>query len=154
VGTNYLWHETKIKITQRKLGAIRVWERKVTWRWLKECKSKKKKVHRQLRQVKSFNPYKLSRLLFSKYRNFTSYADNIITTLWHIRKECPFVDEEPLKQNLQWVLTFFLFLVIKQHQLTTCGNIYVHNMTNSSCPYLHLFLQDQTSKRRRRNYYH
>jgi hypothetical protein len=52
-------------------------------------------------------------------------------------------------------LHFFFGGAIKQHQLTTCGNSYVYNMTNSSCPYLQLFLQDQASKKRRRSrYYH
>lgn len=63
-------------------------------------KQEKKKAYRQLRQVKNCNPDKLSMQLFSKYKNFTSYINNIITTFWHIIKECPCVDKEPLKQNL------------------------------------------------------
>lgn len=99
----------------RKLGASRVWERKVAWRWSGECKSKKRGAYRQRRPVKSFNPDKLSMQLFSKYRNFTSCTDNITTTFWHIRKECPFVEEESPQQNLQWIHTFFPFSLIENN---------------------------------------
>jgi len=52
--------------------------------------------------------------LFSKYRNFTSCTANI-TTFWHIRKECPFVEEESPQQNLQWIRTFFPFSLIENN---------------------------------------
>lgn len=84
VRTECFWHETRVKRMHRKLGASRVWERKVAWRWSGECKSKKRGAYRQRRRVKSFNPDKLSMQLFSKYRNFTSCTVNITTTFWSV----------------------------------------------------------------------